>query len=428
MLIDARVREIVEQLQQLLACGFVCFLLGCAEVSVRHPLLDFVLDTPLLCASASSERLFLDAVLRDEHVQALCDLTLLSGRVQILNAYNMRMEHSCIRSLAVVPVERPTGILGILLFADEQPEKFGQGEEHLLAAGLAQYARLLEAAYDEQARVFVRECRAHIISSEEQASAPHVFIKNEIVSMVGHELRAPLSVIKGYAGLLQMYGNTAHEQKMAPERQRQYVDAIVEQTRFLEVLVNDLLDISRLQHGQLALRQTAVDVGALCWHITQVGQMRADQQEPGKYQLVCNLDAELLPVWADADRLRQVLLNVVENAIKYSPQGGRIELEARGTETRGGQDNLAQVCITIRDQGMGIPRQHMARVFQPFERLERPATSHIPGVGLGLYIARYLVEAMAGTLDIQSCEGSGTDVIIRLSLAEMQAQVPSLLA
>ncbi|MEO7021070.1 MAG: ATP-binding protein, partial [Ktedonobacteraceae bacterium] len=148
----------------------------------------------------------------------------------------------------------------------------------------------------------------------------------------------------------------------------------------------------------------------------------------GKYQLVCNLDAELLPVWADADRLRQVLLNVVENAIKYSPQGGRIELEARGTETRGGQDNLAQVCITIRDQGMGIPRQHMARVFQPFERLERPATSHIPGVGLGLYIARYLVEAMAGTLDIQSCEGSGTDVIIRLSLAEMQAQVPSLLA
>ncbi|MEO7020595.1 MAG: GAF domain-containing protein, partial [Ktedonobacteraceae bacterium] len=172
MLIDARVREIVEQLQQLLACGFVCFLPGCAEVSVRHPLLDFVLDTPLLCASASSERLFLDAVLRDEHVQALCDLTLLSGRVQILNAYNMRMEHSCIRSLAVVPVERPTGILGILLFADEQPEKFGQGEEHILAAGLAQYARLLEAAYDEQARVFVRECRAHIISSEEQASAP----------------------------------------------------------------------------------------------------------------------------------------------------------------------------------------------------------------------------------------------------------------
>jgi signal transduction histidine kinase len=430
MLIEARLREIVEQLQQIVVCGFVCFLPGCPELSMRHALLDFVPSTSIVCVPAQAERLFLDTVCCDEHIQALCDLALLSGRVSILNACHLRLEHWCISSLALVPVERPTGMLGLLLFADEQPEKFGPGEERLLCTGVAQYAQLLECMRMEQAERFLQEYRTHVVTNPELETVPHAFIKNEIVSMVGHELRAPLSVIKGYAGLLQMYGDMspAQEQSMAPERQIRYIDAIMEQTHFLEVLVNDLLDLSRLQHGKLTLRRTSVDVGALCWQIIQFGQLRANQQELGKYQFVCNLDAELLPVWADADRLRQVLLNLMENALKYSPQGGRIELAARCVGPCDGLDSPTQVYITLRDQGMGIPQHQMAHVFQAFERLERPTTAHIPGFGLGLYIARYLVEAMGGTLDIQSCEGSGTDVTIRLSPVETRVQVPSLLA
>ncbi len=421
---DARLREMVEQVQQLLACGFACFLPGCADAELRHPLLDFAADSPIVYSPSGVAQCFLETVSNHEHIQALYDLALLSGRVHTLPSDSVRPGQRCLSSLALVSVERPAGVLGVLLLADEHAGKFGPGETQLLAAALDHYARLVEHVYYEQARRWVQACREHMEDHKEQAEISHAFTKNEIVSLVGHELRTPLSVIKGYAGLLQMYGDASQEQPMAPERQRQYLDAILEQTRFLEVLVNDLLDISRLQHGKLALRPTTVDVGILCRQIAQLGQLRADQQEPGKYQLICQLDQNLPPLQADADRLRQVLLNVVENAIKYSPQGGRIELAAHCPEPRVGQSTPPQIWVSIRDQGMGIPSQHIARLLQPFERLERPATSHISGSGLGLYIARSLVEAMGGTLAIHSCEGSGTDVTIVL---ETVIQTTSLL-
>jgi signal transduction histidine kinase len=123
--------------------------------------------------------------------------------------------------------------------------------------------------------------------------------------------------------------------------------------------------------------------------------------------------------------VQQVLLNLLENAIKYSPKGGRIELEVTLVAERNGrclafgrQRIPRQVCITIRDQGMGISMQHAGRLFEPFERLEQSTSSRIPGMGLGLYIARKLIEAMDGKIELQSCEGRGTNVTIHLPVAE----------
>lgn len=424
-MVDARLRDIVEQVQQLLACGFACFLPGCTDADLRHPSLDFLADSSIICVPANAEQSLLEAASNHEHIQALYDLALLSGRVQTLYSCPVQLEQGYISSWALAPVERPAGVLGMLLLADKHVGKFGTGEMQLLSAGLAQYARMTERVYSEQARIWVQKCRAGMEKADGQMEMPRAFTKNELVSLVGHELRTPLSVIKGYAGLLQMYGDTSQEQAMTLEHQRQYLDAILEQTQFLEVLVNDLLDVSRLQHGRLALRPTTVDVGALCQQIAQLGQLRADQQEPGKHQLVCHLARDLPPIQADADRLRQILLNVVENAIKYSPQGGRIELEAHCTEPHAEQCDYPQISICIRDQGIGIHPRHIARLLQPFERLERPATSHIPGTGLGLYIARSLVEAMGGILTVQSGEESGTHVTIQLKAV---SQAPSLLA
>lgn len=432
--IETRLGDIVERLQQLLAYSMACFLPGCADPALRHPLLDFLPDESALFSPASAQKAFLEVVLRDEQVQALGDLALLSGCVQVLNSCCLYVTRGhYLRSLVLVPVERPAGTLGLLLLADEQPEQFGMGEELLLATALAHYAQPLENALWEQARECARTDQAQAKKNDEQEEMPQAFLKNELVSLVGHELRAPLSIIKGYAALLQAYGHTSGqpEQEMAPERQRHYLDAIMEQTRFLGVLLNDLLDLSRVQHGKLALQPAYIDVEALCRQISQLGQVHADQQAPGKYQLHCTVATPLPPVWADADRLRQVLFNVVENAIKYSPEGGRIELEVRHVRPLGGERNPARVCITIRDQGIGIARQNTARIFQPFERLEQPQASHIPGFGLGLYIARQLVEAMGGTLDLQSCEGNGTDVTIclvpgELNPAETALQVSSL--
>jgi len=190
--------------------------------------------------------------------------------------------------------------------------------------------------------------------------------------------------------------------------------------------------MARLQRGKLTLRPRVVDVGALCRRVVQLGQLRADQREPGKYQLECRLSAQLPPILVDAERLQQVLMNVVENAVKYSPQGGRIALDAGLLEVQRqpfqrfrDQRGLARVHIVVRDHGIGIPTRYSTRLFQPFERLGQSATSRIPGMGLGLYITHQLIEAMGGTIDVHSCEGHGTDVTITLpAVSPREADVP----
>ncbi len=279
---------------------------------------------------------------------------------------------------------------------------------------------------------------ARVARETEQLSAGREqFGSGEIVSVVGHELRAPLSIIKGYAALLQAYGGASEgsDPALTPERQRHYLTVVMEQTDLLELLVNDLLDMARLQRGKLALRPRVVDVGALCRRVVQLGQLRADQREPGKYRLECRLSAQLPPILVDAERLQQVLINIVENAVKYSPQGGRIILEAglqevqeRSARVPGNQRGAARIHIVVRDQGIGIPTRYATRLFQPFERLGQSATSRIPGTGLGLYITHQLIEAMDGTIDVHSCEGHGTDVTITLpAVSPRETEAPEAL-
>jgi signal transduction histidine kinase len=247
--------------------------------------------------------------------------------------------------------------------------------------------------------------------------------------MVGHELRIPLSIIKGYAGLLQAYGGASGgtSAPFALECQRHFLDVIVEQSDLLALHIDDLLDMARLQRGKLILHPCMVDVGALCQRVVQLGQLCADQRERGKYQLECRLSAWLPPLLADAERLQQILMNLVENAIKYSPQGGRITLEAglREAEEKtvrsfSDQSDQVRVYIIVRDRGVGIPAHFSQRLFRPFERLGQAGTARIPGLGLGLYITHQLIEAMGGTIEVQSCEGHGTDVTITLPAVSPQ--------
>jgi signal transduction histidine kinase len=334
-----------------------------------------------------------------ELVLALCDLALQSGKMFVMSNCDLTVAHWRLRSIAAYPVESARGLLGICLLADCRPARFHTGEERLLHACLSMYLPDLEQNLWEQVRYVLAR------------SGTGAGIKQEFVSMVGHELRAPLGVIKGYAGLLQEYGGIGKqgEPVLTPEQQQRYIQAIIEQTGLLEVLIADLLDASRLQRGEVALCLGAVDVQALCRNVMESGQLRAEQRAPGKYRLACSIPAHLRPVRADARRLQQVLLNLLDNAVKYSPRGGDIELAVRQ-----GAGQATEVAITIRDRGVGIPAHLQDTLFQPFVRLERPEIAHIAGAGLGLYITRRLVEAMAGKIEIESCEGYGTNVTIHL--------------
>lgn len=430
MVREARPLALLERCRQLLECQVAYFIPGCADQTLRHPLLDIVPESawPVLCRSdVFATRARLAGLRMEEPVLAACDLAMQSGRIQILRIGGRLAQRWRPQSIAAFPLERPAGTLGTFLLADACAEKFGAGEERLLYAYLSMCGTHLERALWEQASESARasltpvECVPR--ERERPTGAREQFGPSEIVSVVGHELRAPLSIIKGYAGLLQAYGGVGEgsDPALTPERQRHYLDVIMEQTDLLELLVNDLLDMARLQRGKLMLRPRVVDVGALCRRVVQLGQLRADQREPDKYRLECRFSAQLPPILVDAERLQQVLMNVVENAVKYSPEGGRIVLEAgllevqeRSVQRFGSQRGQARVYIVVRDQGMGIPSRYSTRLFQPFERLGQTANSRIPGTGLGLYITHQLIEAMGGTIEVYSCEGHGTDVTITL--------------
>jgi len=251
---------------------------------------------------------------------------------------------------------------------------------------------------------------------------------NEFISIISHELRVPLASIKGYAGLLQAYGTAENiAPEMTPARQRSFLNTIMEQADHLEVLIDDLLNMSHIHAGRLALRFTHVDVSLLCQQAVEVAQQRVDRQKPGRYTIRCLLDEGLPLALADPDRVRQVITNLLENAVKYSPEGGTIEVLAHKAHISppAGYHSSAefeevgilqepQLYVTVRDQGIGIAHEHLAQLFKPFSRLEQAETERIPGAGLGLYIARKLVEAMNGSIVLYSSVGVGTSVTFTL--------------
>ncbi len=425
-----------EQVHYLLGNGTVHLLLGCPEPQVRHPLLELFPTNYYHYVGGSPD---LNILLHDEHIRALCDMAIQTGKVQSSNQFQVHSGE--VLSIAAAPLERPAGLLGLFLVTNPQAEAFPHGEHLLLSGFLARAAQSLERSLLD---LYTSLLRPHLIGPANVSPiAPQpaditdgVIItqatntqeqKDEFISILGHELRMPLTSIKGYAELLQAYGIADNSIKeMTPARQQHYLATIMEQAEHLEVLISDLLDMSRLQSGRLALHFTQVDVTHLCQRVAELAQQRADQQQPGHYSIRCLLDQQLPLAWADPDRLQQVLTNLVENAVKYAPDGGRIELLAYASPTTHPAQNhlfgeaalavseTSMLHITICDQGIGISHQQQALLFKPFSRLEHPATNQVPGAGLGLYISRKLVEAMHGNLTLRSSEGEGTCVTLSL--------------
>ncbi len=309
------------------------------------------------------------------------------------------MQDQNIQSSIVVPLARPAGLLAFLLCVDTQPNRFLHGEYLLLEQIAPTLARELEdilynvVTGSSQER---RELQAHAVAPVQQS----------LVSLVGHDLRMPLTAIKGYAGLLQAYGPT--HRNMPPELQQHYLDVIMEQTQHMEVLVNDLLDVSRIQSGQRALHYTWVNIVFLCQRVIRVVQDRCEQQQQGKYTLRCRFDSSSQLIWADRDRVWQVLMNLVENAVKYSPDGGLIEVRVRSTPTLSS--------ITVRDWGLGMPQSQQNALFHAMEQGKRLEQHNTVGLGLGLYIVRTLVEAMGGSVMVRSSSGNGTSASFMLPI------------
>ncbi len=226
--------------------------------------------------------------------------------------------------------------------------------------------------------------------------------QTEFVSTVSHELRTPLTSIKGFADTILRAG-----ERLEAGQQKRYVGIIKDQADRLTRLVEDLLAVSRLESRKLQMTIRAIDLNDAVQRVC-----RNLMEKTRNHKIVTKIPQGLPPVWADADRLEQILTNLVDNAIKYSPAGTTVTIAAREVIARETQENPEMVEIAVTDQGGGITPENINQIFNKFTLLDNPLSRATEGTGLGLYITRSLVLALGGTINVVSEPGETTFVVL----------------
>jgi len=232
-------------------------------------------------------------------------------------------------------------------------------------------------------------------------------IRRDFVANVSHELRTPLTAIKGYAETL--LGSAGDDRETA----RRFLAVIDRHSERLGRLTDDLLTLSDLELGRTPLRLAPIDLEPAVEDVTQILVERAARTD---VRLTADVDPGTPPVLADGDRLRQVLINLIDNAIKFTPAGGTVTIRV-APATRPGT-----VEIAVQDSGIGIPTQDLPRLTERFFRVDKARSRALGGTGLGLAIVKHLIQAHGGTLDITSTIGHGTTVLVGLPAAAIPAR------
>jgi signal transduction histidine kinase len=282
-----------------------------------------------------------------------------------------------------VPLLARGRIIGALTFVAAESGRHYGAEDLALAEALAPRAALAV----DNARLY----------SEAQAA---VRSRDEFLSIASHELRTPVAGIKGYAQLLL---RAEARGRLDSERLVRSLRTIDEASDRLTTLTSDLLDVSRIRLGQLPLRLGEMDLVALVRRVADRYRETLTEQ----HRLVVDLERDACPIVGDADRLEQVLTNLVENAAKYSPDGGELRIDLRQADDR--------LVLTVADRGIGLPPEDVERIFQPFGRAANATRDNLPGMGLGLYICRGIVERHGGRIVARSAgEGLGTTMEVTL--------------
>jgi len=223
-------------------------------------------------------------------------------------------------------------------------------------------------------------------------------LKSNLLSTVSHELRTPLAIIKGYSTMLVDY-----DQRLRPGEKKSYLQSIDRATDRLTELVDGLLDMSRLQAGLLKLDKQTVSISKLIKETVAEAKLRAP-----KHEIVLNLKNGVPMVDIDVKRIRQVLDNLIDNAIKYSEEGTRVVVETRRV--------VSEVQVSVADQGIGIPAEDLEMVFERMYRIEQRLSPEVGGVGLGLAICKGLVEGHGGRIWVESEPAKGSTFYFALPI------------
>jgi signal transduction histidine kinase len=221
-------------------------------------------------------------------------------------------------------------------------------------------------------------------------------------NMIAHELRTPLTAIKGYASFLQESPN------LDTEEQR-YADTIRESAERQVLLVNDFLEIARIQSGKMKIEPTQVDVNKTIPSIVETLQPEATAKQ---LQLIYTPALQTQPLVTDENRLVQVLTNIITNSIKYTDTG-TVEVTCEATR--------AGIAIRVKDTGMGISAEDQKKLFAPFARVGGVEHTSTSGTGLGMWITKQMIELLGGSINVESIKGVGTHVVLQFTNLQTEA-------
>jgi PAS domain S-box-containing protein len=265
-----------------------------------------------------------------------------------------------------------------------------------------------EFPVDISLRPILIEQTLHVIAAVRDMTAlkEAEALKDQFISLATHELRTPVTIVAGYADYLltRAARKKGHE---LDEWQREKLQEMKQAAWQLAELIEDLLDVTRVQGGQFQLELRPTDLVALTQQVIKRLQTTTERHH-------LSFQTVLPQLWATVDpfRIEQVLSNLLSNAIKYSPHGGSIEV----TLENNAEEHEAH--FRIRDQGLGIPLAQQAHLFERFVRADNVRAAGIRGTGLGLYLCRELIERHGGHIDFESAEGAGSTFFFSLPCAE----------
>ncbi len=286
------------------------------------------------------------------------------------------------RARVLAPLQLGTRSIGALAISRREPGSFGEEE-----LGLVTLLGRLVATAVQNLRTYEAE-RATVEELRRLSS-----LRADFVSLVSHELRSPMAAVIGSARTLQ-----ARWRELRPEQREAFLAVIADETTRLAALVGDVLDTSRIEAGTFGYRFGDVDLAEVLRDSIAAAEIGQDE-----VRLSTELPTALPCVRGDAERLRQLVDNLISNAIKYSDSGGEVTVEA-------GADD-GHVIVHVRDAGPGIHAEHQVQIFEKFGRVVGSAK---PGTGLGLFLSRSFAEAHGGSLDVESTPGEGAVFTLRL--------------
>jgi len=298
------------------------------------------------------------------------------------------------RSQMIYPIRREDQVIGVLLLESLQDEAWAPNMQDFLSR-LSDHAAIAIA----NAQLFGQVQAADVA-------------KNDFISFVAHELKTPMTSIRGYADLLM--GGAMGE---INEGQENFLQTILSNVNRMATLVTDLNDISRIEAGRLRLEFEAVDVAGI---VNEVTRSQAHSIDSKDQTLEIEIPDDLQPVWGDRIRLIQILVNLVSNANKYSQEGGKILVSAEQAKNQWDPDGADEVVlISVKDDGIGMNEEDQAQIFSKFFRSEDPKAREAPGSGLGLNITKNLIEMQGGMIWFESEHGHGTTFNITVPVAQV---------